>query len=407
MAEYRFEAVDENGAARRGKLQAPDAASVRNTLRARGFLPVHVEPTGLSTERGHSKALSRVRRPINAATLSGVTRQLATLLANDIRIEDALSVTARQGVSVRTAGILQDVRNRIVDGQSFAGALAQQGQSFPRSYIAAIAAGEASGRLDTVLGHLAQHTEEAWTNRRTIILALIYPGFLALVSALIITLLMTQVVPDILGVYQRRATELPAATQVLVALSQGLRTTGPALIAFSVLAAAGAAWFRSTPSGNLFVAAQALRFPVVGTFLKQKHAAQIASTLAILVQSGVPLVRALSIAAEVSGNTQVQNLFHAAASDVGDGAPLDAALARTGILPQMMLSMIAGGIRSGELGAALAWTGRDVQAALDRKLKALTALIEPVVLLVMGGIILFIVMAILTPITRLNALAGS
>jgi general secretion pathway protein F len=407
MAEYRFEAVDENGAARRGKLQAPDAASVRNTLRARGFLPVHVEPTGLSTERGHSKALSRVRRPINAATLSGVTRQLATLLANDIRIEDALSVTARQGVSVRTAGILQDVRNRIVDGQSFAGALAQQGRSFPRPYIAAVAAGEASGRLDTVLGHLAQHTEEAWTNRRTIILALIYPGFLALVSAVIITLLMTQVVPDILGVYQRRATELPAATQVLVALSQGLRTTGPALIAFSVLAAAGAAWFRSTRSGNLYVAAQALRFPVIGTFLKQKHAAQIASTLAILVQSGVPLVRALSIAAEVSGNTQVQNLFHAAASDVGDGAPLDAALARTGILPQMMLSMIAGGIRSGQLGAALAWTGRDVQAALDRKLKALTALIEPVVLLVMGGIILFIVMAILTPITRLNALAGS
>ena len=407
MAEFRFEAVDENGAARRGKLQAPDAASVRNTLRARGFLPVHVESTGLSTERGHSKALSRVRRPINAATLSGVTRQLATLLANDIRIEDALSVAARQGVSVRTAGILQDVRNRIVDGQSFAGALAQQGRSFPRPFIAAVAAGEASGRLDTVLGHLAQHTEEAWTNRRTIILALIYPGFLALVSALIITLLMTQVVPDILGVYQRRATELPAATQVLVALSQGLRTTGPALIAFSLLAAAGAAWFLSTPSGNLFVAAQALRFPVVGTFLKQKHAAQIASTLAILVQSGVPLVRALSIAAEVSGNTQVQNLFHAAAADVGDGAPLDAALARTGILPQMMLSMIAGGIRSGELGAALAWTGRDVQAALDRKLKALTALFEPVVLLLMGGIILFIVMAILTPITRLNALAGS
>lgn len=407
MAEFRFEAVDESGAARRGKLQAPDAASVRNTLRARGFLPVHVEPTGLSTERGHSKALSRVRRPINAATLSGVTRQLATLLANDIRIEDALSVTARQGVSVRTAGILQDVRNRIVDGQSFAGALAQQGRSFPRPYIAAVAAGEASGRLDTVLGHLAQHTEEAWTNRRTIILALIYPGFLALVSTLIITLLMTQVVPDILGVYQRRSTELPAATQVLVALSQGLRTSGPALIALSVLAAAGAAWFRSTPSGNLLVAAQALRFPVVGSFLKQKHAAQIASTLAILVQSGVPLVRALSIAAEVSGNTQVQNLFHAAASDVGDGAPLDAALARTGILPQMMLSMIAGGIRSGELGAALAWTGRDEQAALDRKLKALTALIEPVVLLLMGGIILFIVMAILTPITRLNALAGS
>ncbi len=407
MAEFRYEAVDAKGSASRGRLQASDAAAARSTLRDRALLPVSIEPVGQDAERVRSNRLPTLQLALGAATLSRITRQLSTLLANDIRVEDALVIVARQGVPPRTARILNEVRKQIIDGQSFAASLANQGRQFPKPYIAAIAAGETSGRLDAVMNHLAEHTEAAWTNRRTIVFALIYPGFLALVSALIITLLMTQVVPDILGVYQRRGTELPLATQILIALSHGVQTAGPAILVASVLMAAFAAWFMSTPSGSLVVSARALRFPVMGAFLKQKHAAQIASTLAILVQSGVPLVRALKISAEVSGNAQVRNLFRTAASEVGDGAPLDAALARTGVLPQMMLSMIAGGIRSGELGAALAWTGRDEQAALDRKLKALTALIEPFILLLMGGIILFIVMAILTPITRLNALAGS
>jgi general secretion pathway protein F len=407
MAEFRYEAVDAGGVPVRGRLQAPDAAAARSMLRHRALLPVSVEPAERESERAPSQTFLKLETALGAATLSRITRQLATLLANDIRVEDALVIVARQGLPVKTARILHDLRKQIIEGQSFAAALARQGRHFPKPYIAAIAAGETAGRLDIVMEHLAQHTEAAWTNRRTIAFALIYPGFLAFVSALIITLLMTQVVPDILGVYERRGTELPLATQVLIGMSQSIRTAGPVLLVLGALITALAVWFMSTPAGSLVVAARALRLPVLGTFLKQKHAAQIASTLAILVQSGVPLVRALRISADVSGNVQVRNLFRVAASEVGDGAPLDAALARTGILPQMMLSMIAGGLRSGELGAALAWTGRDEQAALDRKLKAVTALIEPIILLLMGGIILFIVMAILTPITRLNALTGS
>jgi len=407
MAEFRYEAVDAGGGPVRGRLQANDAAAARSALRHRDLLPVSVELAEPEARSAQPQRFLKLETAFGAAVLSRITRQLATLLANDIRVEDALVIVARQGVPVKTARILEDVRKQIIEGQSFATALARQGRHFPKSYIAAIAAGETSGRLDIVMEHLAQHTESASTHRRTIAAALIYPGFLAFVSAVIIMLLMTQVVPDILGVYQRRGTELPLATQALIRISQGIRAAGPAVLALGALSAAAAVWFKSTPAGNLMIASQALRFPVLGAFLKQKHAAQIASTLAILVQSGVPLVRALRISAEVPSNAQVRHLCRVAASEVGDGAPLDAALARTGVIPQMMLSMIAGGLRSGELGAALAWTGRDEQTALDRKIKALTTLIEPMILLLMGGVILFIVMAILTPITSLNASAGT
>lgn len=406
MAEFRYEAVDADGSAVRGRLQASDAAAARGILRSRALLPIRLDPVRAGLPERRMGSISILQRPMSSATLSRVTRQLSTLLANGIRVEDGLLTIARQGVTPKTAAILSEVRKQIMDGQGFAAALSNQGSSFPKPYVAAIAAGETSGRLDIVMEHLAAHTETAATNRQSILLALIYPAFLALVSASIIALLMVQVVPDILGVYQRRGSELPFATRVLIGISQGLESAWPFLLILAASGAAAGVWFVSTPSGNLALASRSLRVPVIGAFLRQKHAAQIASTLAILVGAGVPLVRALKVCAEVPGNVAVRNAIRAAASEVGDGASLDIALARMGILPPMMLSMIAGGIRSGELAAALAWTGRDEQAALDRKLKALTALVEPFILLLMGGIILFIVMAILTPITQLNALAG-
>lgn len=406
MTQFSYQAVDAAGAVSNGQIDARDEIDARAKLRSRSLLPVAVDPLHKPASVAYGRRLPSFGNRIGPATLSRVSRQLASLIGNDIRVEDALSAIARQGLPRTAVASLLGARKQIIEGRSFSDALAAQGNLYPKAFVAAISAGEASGRLDVVLNYLALHMESEWSNRRTIQFAMIYPAFLALVSALIISLLLTNVVPDIMAVYQRRGTELPLATDILISISRALRQWGLAGLALLALAIFIWRWAVSKPAGKQAAAKWALTLPVIGNFLSRRHAAQMATTLAMLVQSGVPLVRALRISAEVSGNVHVRAAMQKAANDVSDGAALDSALSRTGFIPSMMLSMISGAVRSGQLSEALNWAGRDEQSALDQKMKALVALLEPVIMLVMGGVILFIVLAILTPITRLNSLTG-
>lgn len=406
MTQFRYQAVDAAGAVSKGQIDARDESDARTKLRSQSLLPVAVDPVEKRAPVADGRRLPSFGNRISAATLSRVSRQLASLVGNDIRVEDALAAIARQGLPRTAAASLLAARKQIIEGRSFSEALTSQVNLYPKVFVAAIAAGEASGRLDVVLNHLALHTESEWSNRRTIQFAMIYPAFLALVSALIIFLLLTNVVPDIMAVYERRGTDLPLATDILISISRALRQWGMAGLAVFGLTVIAGRWGLSKPAGKRAAAKWALIFPLIGNFLARRHAAQIATTLAMLVQSGVPLVRALRISAEVSSNVHVRTAMQKVANDVSDGAALDTALSRTGFIPPMMLSMISGAVRSGQLSEALDWAGRDEQSALDQKLKALVALLEPVILLIMGGVILFIVLAILTPITRLNSLTG-
>lgn len=406
MTQFRYEAVDPTGAVSRGQIDARDESDARNKLRQQSLLPVAVDPLLKRAPVASGRPIPGSKGRISAATLSRISRQLASLVANDIRVEDALAAIARQGLPKTAAASLLGARKQIVEGRSFAEALTSQGNLYPKPFVAAIAAGEASGRLDVVLDHLARHTERDWANRQTIQFALIYPAFLAIVSGLIISLLLTNVVPDILAVYQRRGTDLPLATDILISISRAVRQWGVPVLILLALAGVAGRWALSKPGGELAAAKWALEIPIFGSFQARRHAAQMATTLAMLVQSGVPLVRALRISASVSGNVHVRTAMQAAANDVSEGTALDTALSRTGFMPPMMLSMISGAVRSGQLGETLDWAGRDEQASLDQKMKALVALLEPVILLIMGGVILFIVLAILTPITRLNSLTG-
>tara|TARA_R110001606_G_scaffold169449_1_gene314505 strand:+ start:10120 stop:11346 length:1227 start_codon:yes stop_codon:yes gene_type:complete len=407
MTEFRYNAVDEAGKVRSGILTAPSLVEARHALRRQALLPVRIVATSAESRGLHGAATGkRGRRAIGAKTLTLITRQLASLVSNAIRLEEAFAAIARQDLPGRVKAVLGEVRNQIIDGRSLADALSAQGSAFPRQYISSVAAGEASGRLDIVLEHLADYTETRQENRQTLQLALIYPAFLALVSGAVIMLLLTKVVPDVVAVYQRRGTDLPISTELLIGMSGFLRHFGGIMLLSLVLTYAGMIWTLRHPAGRRLWGRWSLKAPLLGPFTRRRQAAEVSSTLAILIQSGVPLVHALRTAAGVASNDHVADRIRMAASEVAEGMALDQALARTGVVPPMMLAIVTSAVRSGELGPALGRTSRDQQKELAAQTKALVALMEPMVLLVMGSIVLFIVMAILTPIVSLNTLSG-
>lgn len=411
MTRFYYKAVDAGGQTSRGVIDAETAVSARTALRAKALLPLSIEQrkgqVGAAQEGyGAQRAwMKYFQRGLNGKTLSLITRQLATLLSNNVQIEDALSTIAAQVRREPKAILLRAIRERVVEGQSLAAALRASGM-FPDQYVASVAAGEETGQLPEVLLHLADYVESEQTNRQTISLALVYPAFLALISGGIVYMLMTHVVPDIVKVYQRRGTDLPLSTDILIGVSGFLQRFGFGVFALLLAVFIGYRFCMRMEKVRLGRDRLLMRVPMFGHFTRKRSAAEFSGTLSMLVQSGVPLVRAMKISGDVLSNAYMRAQIDEAATAVKEGVSLDSALAKVNALPPMLQAMVASGTRSGELGTTLARAAEDQRKALDAEVKTLVSLIEPVVLVTMGGVVLLIVMAILTPIVNLNNLTG-
>lgn len=412
MAAFLYRAVDAEGRKHRGVLEASSASGARQALRERNLLPVSVETTSAkpgaegAKSGGGTDIMARLRPAITTRALSLVTRQLSTLIGSDVRVEDALRTVSQQNLSPRAASVLLNVRASILDGQSFASALGEHPDAFPEYYRASVAAGEQSGRLGAVLSHLADFVEGRQQNRQKVQLALLYPALLAFVALAVVTMLLTYVVPDIARVFVNRGAELPLLTRCLIALSDFIRAWGW-LVALGIVGAVIAArqWLR-VPANKLtldkFIAS---RWPTKA-FSRQLNSAQFAGTLATLVQSGVPLIQALNAAGAVTPNRYIRARVETATERVSDGASLRNALDEAGVFPPMLIAMVASGEGGGDLGPALGRASADQQRELDAWVTTLVSLVEPGVLLFMGGIVLLLVLSILLPIVNLNNLAG-
>lgn len=403
MAAFVYRAVDAAGRSQRGVVEAPNAPAARRLLRERALLPVAVEAGGEARGAG---PIALPRRRMGAGTLATVTRQLATLAGSGVAIEEALRLVAEQAEGTRTRALLLDLRGMILDGHGLAAALAAHPASFPAAYRASVAAGEASGRLADVLGHLARFVERRHRAQQSIRLALVYPVLLAIVSTAMIVMLMTYVVPDIARVFESHGTDLPLLTRALIGLSGFVRRFGWALLA--LLAAggyAGARWLRVPANRLAFDRALATRRPA-GRLVRQIAAARFAATLAQLVGSAVPLVDALGAAAAGLSNAHIRAAALRVRAQVREGGSLTRAMAEAEVFPPMLVAIVASGEGGGTLAPALDRAAEE----LDRELAALVALVvslvEPAVLLLMGGIVLMMVLAILLPIVGLNDLVA-
>lgn len=411
MAAFRYRASDIKGQIRSGVIEATSAVTARQALRAQGLLTLEMQE---SHARQHGADQQGIRHtgltlrrprglPLSALTL--LTRQLATLLAARLRVDEALSIVAKAQPPY-VAAILLNLRAAVVEGRSFADALDQMPLLFSDFYRASVRAGEQAGQLDKVMNHIASFVENRARNRQTVQLALLYPALLAAVSLAIIAMLMTFVVPDIVKVFTSRGADLPVLTRVLISISAAMRDHG--LMALLALAAAGLGLGRwSRVAANRLRLHRALaRWRLTGGVVRQMNAAQIAGTLATLLNSTVPLLEALSAAADVTPNLFIRQRMAEVAEKVRQGSNLNRAMQEAEVFPPMMVAMIASGETSGRLADALDHAATDQQRSLDARVKAVIALVEPVILLVMGGLVMAMVLAILLPIISLNGLAG-
>lgn len=409
MPAFSFRAVDAAGKGQRGVVEAANAMGARKALRDRSLIPMSVE---LSSEKSAGAGsgdidLAHLFRPrIGARALAAMTRQLSTMIGSGIRIEEALRILAGQNAKRPEGPVLVNVRSAIMEGRSFAAALGEHPRVFPDFYRASVAAGEQSGRLDDVLAHLTDFVERRERSRRKVQLALVYPALLAVVSMLIIGLMLVYVVPDITRVFVSRGAELPLLTRGLIGLSDIVQRFGWIM---AILAAAGAVamrqWLRNEANVLTVTRLIAQRQPTA-RFSVQMNAARFAGSLATLVRSGVPLVDAVNAAAAVTPNAWVRTRAQLVAARVREGSSLQRAMTEAGCFPPMLIAVVASGESSGRLGEALARAATDLDSDTEALTATLVSLVEPAILLLMGGVVLLLVLAILMPIVNLNSLAG-
>ncbi len=403
MPAYQFIAVDTAGKQHKGVLEGDSARQIRQQLRDKTWMPIAVEPVEESKTSETGKRWFQAG--LSAYDLALMTRQLAVLIAAAIPLEEVLRAVAKQTEKRHVQSLLLSVRSKVMEGHSFAQALKQSG-SFPPLYIATIAAGERSGHLELILEQLADYTENRFTMQKKIQGALIYPILLMLMSFAIVMGLMTFVVPDIVKVFENSEQALPLLTRVMMGASAVIVAAWPIMLGATVLAIFLLRRFVRTEAGRYALDRWVLRLPLMGKLSRGINASRFASTLSILSQSGVPLVDALYIGAAVSNNWLIRDAIILAAEKVTEGGNLSTQLERSGYFPPMMVQMIRSGESSGELESMLSRAASMQDREVTTLISTLLALLEPLMLVFMAGIVLVIVMAVMLPIVNMNNLVG-
>ena len=399
MESFHYEALDAAGRAISGVVQADTPRQARAQLRAQGLLPSAVDLV-----RARERARQPWARGISSEELSLVTRQLATLLASGLTMEQAISALIEESSAPMTREVLGGVKSEITAGLSLAGALGTYDKSFPDFYRALVHGGEESGALPTVLQHLADYLDTRQALKQKTGLALLYPILVSLVAVSIVTGLLVFIVPQIVQVFQQSRQSLPLLTRALIWLSDFLRAAWPyiAVVVVGAVAATRLALRRDGPRRSWD--GMLLGAPWLGALIRSVNTSRFASTLAILVGGGVPLLSALNSGARVMTNTVMREAVEAAIERVREGESLARALGATKVFPPLMVHLVASGEVSGKLEQMLQRAAQLETQSLERRLAVFLTLLEPVMILVMGGVVLMIVLAILLPIIEINQL---
>ncbi|MGH8492085.1 MAG: type II secretion system inner membrane protein GspF [Moraxellaceae bacterium] len=406
MPAFEYVSVDSSGRKQKGVLEADSARQVRQQLRDKGWLPVSVEPAASEHKQSTGKLALFSGGGMSAYELALITRQLATLIQAGIPVEECLRAVSRQTERPGLQSLLMAVRARVIEGYTLAQSMSEFPQAFPELYRATVSAGEKSGHMDLVLNQLADYTESRYDTQKKIQGAMIYPVILTVLALLIVIGLLTYVVPDIVRVFESSKQQLPFLTRALIALSHFVKTVGPWLLLLMIVAGFMLRPMLKQEKNRYRLHAWQLRMPLIGKLVRGANAARFASTLSILTRSGVPLVEALRIAAEVSSNLLIRDAIRQAAVKVTEGGSLARALEESGYFPPMMMQMVSSGEQSGELDEMLSRAAVMQEKELSSLITTLLGLFEPMMLLVMAGVVLMIVLAIMLPILSMNNLVN-
>ncbi|MRX28218.1 type II secretion system inner membrane protein GspF [Kangiella sp. HZ709] len=405
MAAFEYVALNPKGREKKGVLEADTPRQIRQQLREKGFTPLEVSHIGDTTKSSSKSGFSG--SSMKVADLALITRQLATLVKASLPIEEALKAVAEQTERPKVKSIILGVRSKVMEGHTLADGMAEFPKIFNELYRSMVAAGERAGHLDTVLNRLADYTERRHKIRGKITAALVYPIVLITVAVSVVVLLMIFAVPKILAQFTNSGQELPIATKILIGMSDFLSSYAGLFTAVGILGAIVlfSLWLRKTENKRRWHGTL-LKLPVLGRLSKNLNTSQFSSTLSILHSSGVPLLEAMKIGGKVLTNLKMREAVHEASIKVREGASLKKSLEQTRLFPPMMIHMIGSGEASGELEDMLQQVSDNQESQFENSVDIALNIMGPMIILFLGGMVFFIVLAMMLPIFELTSSIG-
>lgn len=401
MAAFEYLAFDANGSRDKGLIEADTPKQARQQLRAMGLSPVELELVSSEQQNTRSKIY---RDKINVPTLSLITRQLSTLISAGQPVESALYAVSRQTTKSQAKKVLLSVRARVLEGYALSDSLRAFPRVFDAMYCASVHAGEQSGLLDVVMERLADFMESRQSLQQKTKLALIYPILLTVVSLLLVSGLLTFVVPQIIQVFEGFDQELPLLTQWLILISDFFKSHGLQVIISIILLSLAYGqlmkfnWVRKLRDKLL------LKLPLISYLVRLSSTSRFTRTMSILVSSGVPALDAMHISTEVITNSLIKHSVILAADNVREGGSISESLTRTGYFSPLVLQLVANGEASGKLGEMLERSAKAEESEFEGLTAVFLGIFEPAMILMMGVVVLIIVLAILLPIFDMNDL---
>lgn len=402
MPVYEYVALNAGGRSVKGSLDAENPRVARQKLRTQGIFPTELKET-LALAETKSRDIKKYFRSnrVPGADLAVATRQLSTLVGAGLPLVGALQALSEQTENHTLKRILVSVRENVEEGTALAKALASYPKVFPRLYVNLVASGEASGTLDTVLNNLADHLESQMSLKRKITSALAYPVLMLIICTLVVGALLTFVVPKIVEIFQRQNLTLPLPTQIVLLMSHFLVNYWYLVILLFVASIFAARVYYQSENGRAKIDEALLKLPIFGKLYNKISTARIARTLSTLLGSGVELLTALDISKNIVGNVHLVAALEKAREGVREGRSLAGELSKSGRFPTMVCHMIAVGEKSGELEQMLSRAATSYENEVNSTLSGLTSLLEPVMMILVGGIVLFIVISVLLPMADL------
>lgn len=405
MPAFKFEALDAAGKTATGLVEADNAKAARAQVRAKDLVPLNVTPVGGATDPGRAGVGSGLRLGRKAFSTSGLTvwtRQIAGLVGSGLPLERALTALADEAEEPRQRELIAHLKSEVNAGSSFARALASSPREFDDVYRAVVAAGEQSGALGAVLEKLADDLEDRQALKAKVLGAMLYPAIVSLIAVVIVTFLVTYVVPQVASVFTSSKRALPGLTVAMLAISAFVRSYGLILLALLVGGGVMLSFSLRNEAFRERFDAAFLRLPLFGRLARGYNAARFAGTLAMLAGAGVPILKALQAAAETLGNRAMRADAMAALVQVREGAPLASAMAAKKRFPGLLAMFARLGEQTGKLPVMLDRAARQLGSEVQRRALAVATVLEPLLIVAMGVMVMLIVLSVLLPIIQLN-----
>lgn len=407
MPAFEYSALNAQGKTETGVLEGDSSRQISQQLKKKSLIPLEILEIARQQSNKNRQATAFFKRGISTMQLAMLTRQLATMLRSGSPVEGALTAVVQQTSKSRVKRVLMAVRSRVREGYSLASALDEFPHVFPDLYRAIVDSGEQSGKLDFVLGRMADHVEHSQALRSKIKLAMVYPLVLSFVAILVTVVLLTYVVPKVIQVFEDIDQTLPGITIFLIHLSDFLRNFGIYIALFLAISTFIFSILLRTHSFKYAWHTFILTIPGIAHLVKGMNTAIFARTFSILAGSGVNALQAMNIAAGVMSNLRMKKAVIDATERVREGTGISHALEKSKCFPPMTIYLIASGESSGNLVEMLEHAANSQEKEFETIISTVMGLFEPLLIVVMGAVVLFIVIAILLPIFQLNQLVGA